>query len=220
VVEVAAKARGVIPSHLQMFDFAREGFDVEVNDNGLSVAQFVSDGKRKTAQADRGWQFTYKRKKDLRGDVTLKFPALKPGIISTNVDYKHYEDADLVSVDAKQAAAGVALRRSGSSLARNVGLALGAIAVVIGLLVFARRRPRQRDIAAGLSVPEQITPFSVVAFLRRIQREYASRLDESARGALKSQIQEIESAFFRGPTPPASSPDLEAIARKWVQAVG
>ena len=48
VVEVAAKGKGVIPSHTQMFDFAREGFDVDVTDNGLSITQFITDGKSKT----------------------------------------------------------------------------------------------------------------------------------------------------------------------------
>jgi len=33
-IEVTAKARGVIPSHVQMFDFAQEGFDVEVTTTG------------------------------------------------------------------------------------------------------------------------------------------------------------------------------------------
>src|SRR4029077_1186790 len=39
VIEVAAKGRGIIPSHTQLFDFAREGFDVDVTDNGLSITQ-------------------------------------------------------------------------------------------------------------------------------------------------------------------------------------
>lgn len=73
VVEIAAKGKGVIPSHPQLFDYARNGFDVEVTDNGLSV-------RSKTAQADRGWQFTYRRKKDLRGDVAPEFPIVKPNI--------------------------------------------------------------------------------------------------------------------------------------------
>jgi hypothetical protein len=220
VVEVTAKGTGVIPSHLQMFDYEREGFDTEVTDNGLSITQFLSDGKKRTAQADRGWQFTYKRKKDLRGDVTLKFPAIKPSVTATNVEYKHYQDADLVSVDAKQAAAGVLLRSGGSSLARNVGVAVGVIGVAVGLFMVMRRRPQQAQVAGGLAVPAQITPFSVVAFLQRIQREYAAKLDEGKRQSLQAQIREIESAFFSGGNSSAASPDLEAVARKWLHVVG
>ncbi len=220
IIEVAARANGVIPSHLQMFDFTRPGFDVEVTDNGLSVGQFISDGKAKTAQADRGWQFTYRRKKDLRGNATLKFPAIKPGIVTTNVDYKHYQDADLVSLDAKQAATGVVLRSGASSLARNVGLAMGAIGLAAGLIVVSRRKTRKPETPKGIALPEPITPFSVVAFLRRIQRDYAAKLDEPARGSLRTEILEIESAFFSAPAPAGNAPDLEAVARKWVRAVG
>jgi hypothetical protein len=220
VVEVTAKGTGVIPSHLQMFDYEREGFDTEVTDNGLSITQFLSDGKKRTAQADRGWQFTYKRKKDLRGDVTLKFPAIKPSVTVTNVEYKHYQDADLVSVDAKQAAAGVLLRSGGSSLARNIGVTVGVVGLAVGLFMIARRRPQQTQAVDGLTVPAQITPFSVVAFLQRIQREYAAKLDEGKRQSLQAQIREIESAFFSGGNSSATSPDLEAVARKWLQAVG
>lgn len=220
VVEVAAKGKGVIPSHNQMFDFAREGFDVAVTDNGLSVGQFVSDGRKKTAQADRSWQFTYTRKKDLRGDATLRFPALLASVTSTNVEYKHYQDADLASLDARQAAAGVTLTSGGSTLARNGALILGAVVLIVGAILFARRRRAPVAAAAGLAVPGQLTPFSTVAFLRRIHQEHAARLDESQRGALQAHIREIESAFFSGPTPAQKSPDLQAITRQWVQAVG
>lgn len=220
VIEVAAKARGVIPSHTQMFEFERPGFDLEVTDNGLSVTQFTSDGRTKTAQSDRGWQFTYTRKKDLRGDVTLPFPAIKSGFNSiTNVDYKHYQDADLVSLDAKEAAAGVVLRSGGSSLARNLGLGVGALALAVGVLVLARRRPKSSVAGETLRVPEQLTPFSAVAFLRRIQSEYHARLDEEKRGALRSEIRAIESAYFSGPQAANPAPDLNGIARKWAQAV-
>jgi hypothetical protein len=220
VVEVAAKAQGVIPPHQELFDFAREGFDVEVSDNGLSVTQFESDGKQKTAQADRNWQFTYLRKKDLRGDAVLKFPTLKAGIQTTNVDYKHYQDADLVVVDAKEALAGVPLHSGVSSGLRNLAIvvALAAVGVAAWLLLRSRQR-QQVGTKAVLAVPAQLTPFSVVAFLRRVQREGSARLDAAGREALKAQIREIEAACFSPAASAAGHPDLEAIARKWLQAV-
>jgi len=221
VIEVAARGKGVIPAHPQLFDYAREGFEVEVTDNGLSVTQFVSDGRTKTAQADRNWQFTYRRKKDLRGSAVLAFPALKPGFKPDTVEYKHYQDADLVTIDARQAMAGIPLRSAVSTGLRNgvIGVVLLGLALGIYLL---RRMAGQHAIpvGTGLSVPAEITPFSVVAFLQRIQREYAPRLDESSRQKLQAQIREIESAFFSGSPAPGHGPDLESIARQWVQVVG
>jgi thiol-disulfide isomerase/thioredoxin len=219
VIEVTSKGRGVIPSHLQMFDYAQPGFDVEVTDNGLSITEFVSDGKTRQAHSDRNWQITYKRKKDVRGDAVLHFPALKPGIKTAAVEYKHYQDADLVALDTKQAAAGVPLKSRASSALRNAALAL--IVVVLGVAAYLLRRAKGRQAQAAVApfaLPTPITPFSAVAFLRRVQREAGARLDESARRALATQIEEIEAAFFRGTPAPANAPDLPAIARNWLQA--
>ena len=222
VIEVMAKGKGVIPAHPQLFDYTREGFEAEVTDNGLSVAQFVSDGRTKSAQADRNWQFTYRRKKDLRGGMTLAFPALKAGIKPETVEYKHYQDADLVAIDAKQALAGVPLRSAVSTGLRNGVIAAGLLALAFGIYGFRRMAGRRTSPTEhGLRVPAEITPFSVIAFLQRIQREHAPRLDEGSRQKLQAQIREIESAFFSGSK--ASSghgPDLESIARQWLQVVG
>lgn len=219
VVEVSAKARGVIPSHPQMFTYAQDGFDAEVTDNGLSITEFVSDGKTRQAHADRNWQFTFKRKKDMRGDAVLRFPALKPGIKTASVEYKHYQDADLVALDAKQAAAGVALHARVSSVLRNLGIVLVLAAIgAVAYLLRAKGRKAQTT-SAALALPPEITPFTVVAFLRRLQHDPGAKLDESTRRSLKQQIDEIEAAFFRGTPVPASAPDLNAVARKWLQTV-
>jgi hypothetical protein len=220
VIEVAAKGRGVIPAHAQLFDFAQDGFDVEVTDNGLSITEFVSDGTAKQAHADRNWQFTYKRKKDLRADAVLKFPAVKSGITAASVEYQHYQDADLIKLTAQQAAAGVPLKTAVNTGLHTAMLVLVLAAAAAGVFLLRRSRRRQpQAAAAALALPAHITPFSVVAFLRRVERESNGRLDESARHSLKTQIEEIESAFFKGSAAPAGAPDLEAVARKWWQAV-
>jgi hypothetical protein len=155
----------------------------------------------------------------MRGDAILRFPTLKSGIKTASVEYKHYQDADLVTLDAKQAAAGVPLQSRASSAIRNAGIVLALVA--LGVVVYLLRRAKGRKAhapAAGLALPAHITPFSVVAFLRRLQRETNGKLDESARQSLKTQIEEIEAAFFRGQPAPASAPDLESVARKWLQA--
>ena len=219
VVEVSAKAHGVIPAHPELFDFAREGFDVDVVENGVSVGEFISDGKTKQANADRGWQFTYKRKKDLRGDVTLKFPTVKAGIPVASTEYQHYQDADLVKLDAKQAATGITFKTATGRSLRGAVIALLVIIAGIGVWLFQRARSRRpKAVEAGLALPAQITPFTVVAFLRRLQKESAGKLDDTARQSLRTQIGEIEAAFFRGGPAPANAPDLESIAQKWWQA--
>jgi hypothetical protein len=221
VVEVAARGEGVIPSHDELFDYAREGFKVEVTDTGLSVTQFESDGKRRVAQADRGWQFTYTRQPDLRGDAVLKFPALKPGLKADKVEYKHYQDADLVALSEQEALAGVPLRSGVRSGLRTLLWVVVLAALAVGAWLWIRaRKTAVSGPAESLAVPARLTPFSLVAFLRRVQREFAAKLDEASRASLQSQIREIEATCFSSTAPAAGAPDLEAIARKWLRAVG
>ncbi|MBN2507742.1 MAG: hypothetical protein JXQ71_13720 [Verrucomicrobia bacterium] len=220
VVEIAAKGHGIIPSHPQLFEFARDGFDVEATDHGLSVAQVVSDGHRVTAQGDRSWQFTYRRRRDLRGDVTFLFPAIKPGIPTASVEYKHYQDADLVTLEPARAAAGVALQSPASRALHYGVLALVLLALAAAAVVFVRLRKRRGpEAAAGLAIPAPLTPFSLAAFLRRLQREAARKLDANAHAALQAQIRDIEAAFFKATPPAAGAPDLETVAHNWLRAV-
>ena len=103
---------------------------------------------------------------------------------------------------------------------RNTGIVLVLGVLGLGAYLLLRAQGRQaQTTAAGLSLPAQITPFSVVAFLRRLQHEAGAKLDETARQSLSQQIEEIEATFFRGKPVPASAPDLDAVARKWLQTV-
>jgi len=219
VVEIQARGQGIIPALDEMFACQREGFGLETVDSNLSVTQFVSDGSSRKPQADRNWQLTYRRNKDLRGDVIFRFPALKDGIKPASVEYKHYQDADLVTVTAQQAATGVKLVSQVSNGLRNVTLLVLLGAAIVGLVIFLRRKAAKAHVpAAALTLPDHLTPFTAVAFLRRIQQHHATRLGESERAALTKQISELEAGYFRdGQTPGL---DLTAIAGKWLRAAG
>jgi len=218
VVEIQARGQGIIPALAEMFECQRDGFDLETVDSNLSVSQFVSDGSHKSPQADRNWQLTYRRKKDLRGDVTFRFPTLKPDIQPTSVEYKHYQDADLMVVDAKQAAAGVILSNNVSNGLRNATLLGLLAAAVLGLIVYLRRKVAKAHAPAEvLALPAQLTPFTAVAFLRRIQQHHSARLATSQRNALRSQIADLEAGYFSGGQAP--SLDLAAVLSKWLHAV-
>ena len=220
VIEVAAKGHGAIPPHDQLFDFAQDGFDVAVTDSGLSITEFITTDKSRLVNADRNWQFTYQRKKDLRGEVSLKFPVVKAGIPTGSTEYQHYQDADLVTVAANQVTAGVPLRGVVGNKGRNlvIGATLALLAVIAYL--FLRKRVRKTKVAEEqLALPAQLTSFSVVAFLRRIQHDLGVKLDDSARQALQTQIAEMEATNFCNPPTPTSAQALESIARKWLHAV-
>jgi|GEM_PF-1539832 len=216
VVEVSAKAMGVIPPHTQLFDFEQAGFTVEVTDNGLSINEFVSDGKTTQARADRNWQFTYQRQKDARGAAVLQFPAVKPGIPVASAEYQHYQDADLLKLEPAAAAAGIRLHTATSRTLQIAGW-LGGLLLVAAAVWFWRRSQKRHAAQATetLALPAELTPFSVVAFLRRLHHERAEQLDDATREKLRAEIAAIEAAYFRAATPAPTAPDVSSIARRW-----
>ena len=81
------------------------------------------------------------------------------------------------------------------------------------LSVSATGRSETRPDEARFTVPESLSPFTVIGLLRRI--ESTNGLTPDSQRELQGQIVHIEEHYFgdaRGTTP-----DLGAIARTWVQ---
>jgi hypothetical protein len=146
------------------------------------------------------------------------FPALKAGITPASIEYKHYQDADLVTVDAAKAAAGVKLTSRIGNGPRNL-TRLGLAGLVIAALVLFLRRKRGGSQVAikDLTAPADPTPFSTVAFLRRIRSDHAPNLSDKDKAALNAQIDEIETGYFSGGEAP--SMDLPAVIHRWLGVV-
>lgn len=214
VVEIQARGQGVIPPLDGLFDTKRDGFELETVDSNMSLSEFVTDGKHRIPHADRNWQLTYTRKPDLRGDVVFPFPKLKAGVTPASIEYKHYQDADLVVVDAAKANAGIMLTSHVGNTPRNmVMLGLLAIIIVIGVWLLRKKKTKRSVVTEELTVPTDPTPFSTVAFLRRVRTNLAPQLSDADKAALTAQIDEIEAGYFSGAKAP--SLDLPAIIGKW-----
>jgi hypothetical protein len=218
VIEIQARGNGIIPKLEDIFECQRTGFNLEAVDGNLSLTQFVSDGKVRTPKAERNWQLTYRRKPDLRGNVLFPFPQLKAGIKPATLEYKHYQDADLVTIDSAKAAAGVKLSSHVGKGPRIPALLILLAATIAAAVWYLRRKnTATKVLAKELTAPADPTPFSTVAFLRRIRTDHAPHLSESDRGSLDAQIDEIESGYFSCGTPPGL--DLPGIVGKWLGIV-
>jgi hypothetical protein len=215
VVEINARGQGIIPELDELFDWRREGFDVEVVEAGLSVTEFVSDGKQRLPKADRNWQLAYVRQPDLKGDVRFPLPSLKPGIEPAAIEFKHYQGADIVTLDAAKAAAGVKLPGTVANRTRNAALLVLLLAAVAFLIVLVARRRKSsvRPPSGQLTIPAEPTPFNTIAFLRRLREDRAEWLTAADRTALDAQIHAIEAACFSGNQ--ATHVDLAAMLGKW-----
>ena len=211
-VEIRATGQGVIPNLDSLLACPRDGFSLETVDSSLAISQFVSDGKQRLPQADRSWQLTYTRKPDLKGDVQFAFPQLKSGVVPTAVEYKHYQDADLVTLTAAQATTGIKLANPFGNGLRNTLLVCLLLAAIAAVIVFFRRKKTTRsEDSDSLAIPSVLTPFTTVAYLRRLRT--ASALSTSEQAALTQQITEIEATCFR--REPATTLDFPALIQKW-----
>lgn len=216
VIEIQARGQGVIPNLDKLFACERAGFDLETVDGNLSVSQFVSDGKQRLPQADRNWQLTYRRRADLKGDVLFPFPTLKSGVTPTVIEFKHYQDADLVTVDAAQAATGVKLAGQFGNGFRNTVLWVLPVAAIAAVMVVLRRKKSTSTAATlDLTAPADPTPFSTVAFLRRIRSTHDQAMSDSEKTALNQQISEIEAACFS--REPVKGMDLTSLIKQWLE---
>jgi hypothetical protein len=215
VIDIQARGRGVIPELADLFNYTRDGFELEIVDGKLLITEFVSDGKQRLPKADRNWQLTYRRKPDLNGEVMFPFPALLPAVVPASIEFKHYQDADLVTVDPAKAAAGVKLSSQGGNTRRyGVLLAAAVLAIAAFVWIIRRLKPAAAETARELAAPADPTPFSTVAFLHRIRREHSARLSAHDLDALNAQIDEIQSACFSGSQVPVL--DLPSITSKWL----
>ena len=62
-------------------------------------------------------------------------------------------------------------------------------------------------------MPNEVTPFSVLGLLRHIESNNELRPEQ--RSELQSSIQRLEKHYFDAPS--AAEPNLEQIAREWIQ---
>ncbi len=211
-VEISATGRGVIDDLDGYFEYERAGFEAEVIDGTLAITEFVSDGIARGPRADRNWQITYRRQADL--DVVAAFPLPQPTEAppSSAIKYKLYRDADLLELGPEEAAAGVDLPvASASDLKRWILPAAGAVVLLILIILIARSRKPREKTEQELTAPAEPTPFSTVAFLRRVRSECG--LSEKDQTAITEQIHEIETNCFRPGE--SSEPDLRKIVKKW-----
>jgi hypothetical protein len=217
VLDLIARGRGLIPALDDLIDSARPGFALEIGDGTPAVTRFTSDGRTRHPEAECRWQLSYRRGPDTRGELRFPFPALRPGL-AAKVTFQHYQDADLATLSPAEAAAGVKLSApvaAGTRAALLIALALAVPAVVFIIARRLRRRAAAPDTTDELGLPAELTPFSVVAFLRRLRRRHAGRLGPAEHDALAADIARLEAGYFRpGPADPATDP--AALARKWL----
>src|SRR5262249_44043424 len=141
-----------------------------------------------------------------------RFHFAPPRVEKTEMTYQRYQDADLAAVEEE-----VALEHEYQGRGRawlwvaGVTAAVLLVIVLLALGLVLRRRPRA---AAGVELPEKLTPFTVTVLLRRIR--LAGSLSPADGEALDREIENLEHRFFADGKGNGEI-NLRTLAEDWVR---
>jgi len=214
LLEIQASARGLLPELGSLVDLTPEGFEVvSTDDQGNAISKFDADSTAPMIISDRTWMVEMKASEGL-AELPDSFAFASTHLPSEEVEltYQRYVDADLASVGQT-----ISLEARYGEV-DGPGFWTWTIGSAVALALFFGIRSALRAAARGpgearFSVPEPLSPFTVIGLLRRI--ESTNGLTPDSRRELQGEITTIEQHFFgqsRGTTP-----DLGTIARTWVQ---
>jgi hypothetical protein len=216
-LEIKAAGRGLIPDLADVIDPGLPGFQLEkTNDHGLTITK-MDDGDTVAPLAERNWVLNYVTSGGGAVPGTFQFPKAK--LPTSEVAFKHYADADLLDVKESFVLEGLPLRP-----ANYAGWVLSGVVFVlcvVGLFLLLRQAPGGAIApAAAYAMPAQVTPFTVLNLLRRMEQDTRLGLPTDRRTELAQAIRDLEQRYFgpRGET--NGQADLERLAREWVGRTG
>jgi hypothetical protein len=128
---------------------------------------------------------------------------------NNQMSYQRYRDADLVP--ATQI---LSLEETYkvSNYGRWIWGTLGLLILVTTMIAIRRVLLRRRPTAVrGIPIPDPLTPFTLLGFLRRI--DSSNGLSPDRRLSLAQTIEMVERYYFADS--PGETPDLRAIAETW-----
>lgn len=210
VLEVKASAQGLVPPIEKLIDLKFDNFEVkEVENEGVAVSQFDPESSDPAVISERMWVVTLNGRKDLAElPKTFNFPV--PKVEDAEAVYHRYVDADLATVGSS-----ISLEQKyGSTHSPWLWVGLGAVpvglAIAVGCMALLRR-PKEEPVKR-FNMPEQVTPFSVLALLRNIERN--NGLSPEAKADLSASIHKVEQHYFAESN--GSPPELRTIAETWL----
>lgn len=210
ILEIKATAKGLIPTLDQLLDLKVPGFEVRSTDaQPVLASEFDPESEEIRMLTDRSWTIEMAALPNVEMPKQFQFAALRDSE-ATHV-YQRYEDADLVQVESVVDLEKTYATRDWSFLWWAIPLAGAALVCVVGLIIWAARRPAVS--VRSLHLPEEINPFTVLALLKHIKDR--NGIPPRDLPALEQSIVDLEEFYF-GHRNGHPEPDLDHIARAWV----
>jgi hypothetical protein len=218
ILEVKAAANGLIPEIEKLCGpLAPEGFLVEkVEDQGLAVKKFDEDALKNLVVSERVWMVTMRGRETMKGiPKVYSFPdVLLPTKVPDGLLYQRYADADLNAVQQT-----VTLEMSYGKKSPWAAIITGVVVLIVfglfivGVILFIMSS-QTKTTQTTSNLPENLTPFMVLEILDNV-RNRAGSLAPGEQEELKRDIRIVEEHYF-GDQTGNNSPDLKAIARRWI----
>jgi len=211
ILEVRARAHGLVPALDSILDLSPKGFDIQsVDDQGASVVEFEKETEEIALLCERTWMVTFAGRKDLaRLPETFTFGT--PRVETKELLYQRFVDADLAKAE-KTISLDASYGERRSRWPMITGLATLALLAAAGVVFVLRRRPKM-EARARFHLPETVTPFTAIGFLRELATDGV--LGETDRTTLASQIESLERFYFADQA--GEQPDLDAIVSTWLR---
>lgn len=222
-IDVAATAHGLVPELdqlLQLKDYTLSVKEVSDKDS-LLVRELHNGPEGLYPLSERSWTVELDPTPLLRGassKVDFEFPVVKSA--DTQVTYRRYQDLDSVEAASKVTLVeGAEVSKVAEADYRVwIGGGLGLLAVGVLTFLALRRKPNDSSAAAPLfTFPREVTPFSVIALLHRIQSSHSVPLSDEQRLSLNSDIHMLEQHTFARESTAAPKHDLDSLARRWLK---
>jgi hypothetical protein len=216
LLEIKATGIGLVSDLADLCDLPAGDFEVTKTEEQqpLAVKKFDEDKEGNAIVSERSWVLTLKPKAGLTAPPTaFAFAKVKPPTKDKDgLKFYRYVDADLtevgesVTLEARYAATGWGLQRWLLLGVAAMVLLLAAGVALVWLLVGKATGP------TGPRLPSDINAFTVLQLLERARAKGGLSPAEAA--DLDADIGRVERFYFADDK--ASSPDLRAVAEKWV----
>ena len=211
ILEIKATAHGLVPKLNDLLDLQQDNFEVvDMEDQGLAVSQFEKDSEEPSVVSERLWTVKMQANTSDQKASVFTFPIST--LADTEVTLQRYDDADLVESEATVELAGQYSKPSYAWIWALPFIVVGLAIAAFVLIRSSGSKPQDQQ-TSRFKMPDEVTPFSVLGLLRRIETN--NGLQPNQRKELLSSIQRLESHFFDAPD--KTEPNLEQIARDWIR---
>jgi hypothetical protein len=213
LLEVKATGLGLVPALDEIVDLRPEGFDIaKTDDQGVSVAKFDPDAEQNSIVSERTWLVTLKPKDDLaKLPEVFRFGSARQD--ATEMTFQRFRDADLIPAQSE-----IRLEETYGAVHNHVLWWLGGAAVLVlaGIVLAVlqlRKAPSRR--AQSFTLPDKLTPFTVMGLLRQI--EGTVTLSASDEADMRRDLAALEQHYFAAAE--NGHVDLQPLAQRWLERV-